>query len=194
MHFNNTRRLLPSIMIAAAALALALALASGAQAANYYNIVNTDTGKALEATTTGVRIVPLKRTNPLQQWKRIHPKPFSSFFDSAVQNRLLGCLRTNTTTFGNIIAPLGIGSCAGADTDPRKRWYHLAGNDTESPAVPGYQLVNLQTVEYVADFRLCFSNPCPQTYGASLLEATGFDGQHPGVVKWRYRFAESATP
>jgi hypothetical protein len=53
-----TRR---SNVIAAAALAtaLTLALSSGAQAASCYNIVNTQTGMALETTSSGtVRIAP----------------------------------------------------------------------------------------------------------------------------------------
>ena len=184
-------RIRAAVAAAAIAAGLTLALASGAQAASYYNIVNTDTGKALEATTSGVRLAPLKRTNQLQQWKRINK---TTFGDAAgIQNRLLGCLRTNTTTVGNLVAPLGIGSCAGADSDARKRWYHLVGGGT--PDVPGYHLVSVQTVEYVADislFDVCLAG-CPQTYDAFLVES-GFaaDLGGGGPVKWSYRFAESA--
>ena len=179
-----------AVMIAAATLAFA----SAAGAASYYNIVNTGTGNALEATTSGVRIAPLKRTNPLQQWKRINSEPFASWFTAGIKNRLLGCLRTDTTTSGHTVAPLGLGTCADP-SNPRERWYHLAGGDTASPDVPGYQLVSVQTVEYVTDFNLCFLDSCPPTYKATLLEA-GFVGQDPqelgGAAKWRYRFAESA--
>lgn len=184
-------RLFTAIASALIAVALMLALASGAQAALYYNIVNQQTGKALEATTSGVRLAPLNRTNPLQQWKRINTEPFASWFTAGIKNRLLGCLRTDSTTVGHFAAPLGLGTCADPN-NPRERWYHLSGSDTETPDVPGYQLVSVQTVEYITDF--CFMN-CGQNYPAMLFEADtiAHDPQaFGGAAKWRYRIAESA--
>ena len=184
-------RLFAAMASALIAVALTLALASGAQAASYYNIVNQQTGKALEATTSGVRLAPLKRTNPLQQWKRINSEPFASWFTAGIKNRLLGCLRTDSTTFGHFAAPLGLGTCADPN-NARERWYHLSGSDTATPDMPGYQLVSVQTVEYITDF--CFLN-CEQNYPAIVFEAStvAHDPQElGGLAKWRYRFAESA--
>jgi hypothetical protein len=195
---RSLRRAAVAIAVTAA---VPLASASGAEAATYYNIVNTSSGKALQANLNGsVSIAPLNKTNPLQQWKRVSPTFFPSpnggWTETAIQNRLLGCLKSEDASFNNLIAPLKHVNCAGAASDSSKRWSHLAGVLTGSPNVPGYQLVS-GFAEYVGDFNLCFDATCPQTYAATLFKAS-FVASDPaelgGVVKWKYQFAVSATP
>jgi hypothetical protein len=195
-----SRRLGAALAIACAA-AVTLVSASSAQAASYYNIVNTQSGKALQANINGtVSVAPLNKTNPLQQWKRVSPAFFPSpnggWTETGIQNRLLGCLKSEGATFNNLIAPLKHVNCAGVANDSTKRWSHLAGVLTGSPTVPGFQLVS-GLAEYVADFNLCFDTSCPQSYGASLFKAS-FVSDSPnefgGAVKWQYKFAVSATP
>ena len=196
---RSLRRAAVAIAVTAA---VPLASASAAEAANYYNIVNTSNGKALQANLNGsVSIAPLNTTNPLQQWKRVSPTffqtPNGGFTEAAIQNRLLGCLKSEGAAFNNLIAPLKHVNCAGASSDSTKRWSHLAGALTGSPSVAGYQLVNSGHAEYVGDFNLCFDTTCPQTYTAALLKAT-FVASDPaelgGAVKWKYKFAVTATP
>jgi hypothetical protein len=184
----------------AAAVALAAAIGFGAaaeaQAASYYTIVNTGSGLALEATTSGkVRLAPVNKTNLLQQWKRVNTVNFSTWSESAVQNRLLGCLRSDSPLNPvPIAATLKVGNCAGASSDMRKRWSHLSGSNMGTPNLPGVQLVNSQTAEYAADFDLCFEN-CPVTRDAGLLSASFFDSIEQalaGYGKWSYKFAVSA--
>ena len=68
---------------------------------------------ALHSTVSGkVELAPLNKTNPLQQWKRVDTQQVGTWFESGIQNRLNGCLRsdgTNTTGFGS----LKVGICAG---------------------------------------------------------------------------------
>jgi len=188
---KSLRILLAGAAVSAAALLGGTSVAHGA---SYYNIVNSETGMALQSTVSGkVELAPLNKTNPLQQWKRVNTQQVGTWFESGIQNRLNGCLRsdgTNTTGFGS----LKVGICAGVASDSSKRWSHLAGSNTGSPSVPGYQLVNSQTAEYAMDFNLCFGN-CTPTYGASLFSASvvaGDPAEFGGYTKWKYKFATTA--
>ena len=168
---------------------------SVAHGASYYNIVNPETGKALQATVSGkVELAPLNKTNPLQQWKRVNTLQIGTWFESGIQNRLAGCLRSDNLNHTVQFSSLKVGICAGVATDSIKRWSHLSGSNTGSPSVPGYQLVNSRTAEYAVDFNLCFGN-CTPTYGASLFSASvvaGDPAELGGYAKWKYQFAATA--
>ena len=184
-------------LLAAAALSAATLLggASVAHGASYYTIVNQQSGLALEATVSGkVRLAPPNKSNMLQQWKRTNTQTVGPFFESSIQNRLAGCLRSDTTNFNLGFAPLKVGLCAGSATDSIKRWDHLSCAQTGSPSVPGFQLVNSQTAEYAMDFDLCFEN-CPPTHDAALATASVIasdPAEFGGATKWWYRFATTA--
>jgi hypothetical protein len=184
--------LLAGAAVSAAALFGATSVAHGA---SYYNIVNVQTGQALQATVSGkVELAPLNKTNLLQQWKRVNTQTVGPFFESAIQNRLAGCLRSDNLNPNVQFAPLKTGSCAGTASDSIKRWSHLSGAQTGAPSVPGYQLVNSQTAEYAIDFNLCFGN-CTPVYGASLFAASVMasdPAEFGGSAKWRYKFAATA--
>ncbi len=194
---THPRRRLRTLLAAAtvASAAAAFGTAADAGAASYYNIVNTNTGRALEASIDNkVRLAAPDKGNLLQQWKQIYRVNFGSWYEVALQNRLTGCLRSDTIN-PESLAPLTVGVCDGAQTDSRKRWSHLSGSVTGSPTVPGAQLVNSQTAEYTADFDLCFFGNCSPKPGASLMSASGVasdPNELGGIVKWRYKFAATA--
>jgi hypothetical protein len=195
VHRPRRRRTLVAVAIA---LAVGGFAAAQAQAASYYTIVNTQSGRALEASADGkVRLAAPDKTNPLQQWKQIHRESFGSWYEVALQNRLTGCLRSDAPLNPVPIASdLKTGICAGASTDSRKRWSHLFGSNTATPAIPGAQLVNSQTAEYVAHFDLCFDPAvCPAKPVAALLSASlvaSVPDELGGAAKWQYKFATTA--
>ncbi|MGH8490059.1 MAG: hypothetical protein ACREXS_14625 [Gammaproteobacteria bacterium] len=184
-----------AVLACAAALTATLGLgaAADAHAANYYNIVNTQTGRALEATVSGrVKLAPRDPKNLLQQWKQTDRLNFGPFYEVAVQNRLLGCLRSDSDGSSGI-APLKVGNCAGSSSDSRKRWSHLSGAVTASPSIPGAQMVNSQSAEYIGEefcFITCGPTPLATLWGASVIASDPAEAG--GFVKWRYRFATSA--
>jgi hypothetical protein len=179
----------------AAVLVTALAVwgASDAAAANYYNIVNSQTGRALEGTVDDrVKLAAPDPGNLLQQWKSINGVNSGPLFVSALDNRLLGCLRSDSDG-SNLVADLKLGLCDGSSTDARKRWTQLWGNLTANPSVPGYELVNTNSAERIGEefcFFTCAPVPRPTLYAASLVASD--PGAFGASVKWEFRFVTSA--
>ena len=190
---------MPSIRTRVVALAgalcaaLAVGSAADAHAASYYNIVNTDTGRALEATVNGVKLAPRNPSNLLQQFKRTDlTHAGTGQFQAILKNRLLDCLRTDRSGPNpNLIGHLKLGNCAPSDT--RNRWLHRWGNATPTPSVPGFQLKNVKSGEYVGE-EFCFIS-CGPVPLATLLDAQLVESdplQLGPAVKWQFKFAASA--
>ena len=187
-----------ALLVLAAVVAAAGFAAAQAQAASYHLLVNASSGRALEASADGkVRLAAPNKTNPLQQWKQVSRVSFGSWYETALQNRLTGCLRSDAPLNPVPIASdLTVGVCNGAATDSRKRWSHLSGSNTATPGISGAQLVNSQTAEYAAHFDLCFDPAvCPAKPVAALLSASlvaSVPDELGGAAKWRYQFATTA--
>jgi hypothetical protein len=185
------------LLTCAAALGTAFAMggAADARATDYFNIVNTQSGRALEATLGNkVKLAPPNKSNPLQQW-RLVSKTAGPNFTAAISNRLLGCLRTESPVPNpNLIASLKIGLCGGAASERRLRWTHLGGNATPTPSIPGFQIINTHSREYIGE-EFCFVG-CGPTPFATLLDPLLVESDPAelgAAVKWQYKFATS-TP
>ena len=174
--------------------ALAVGAAADAHAASYYNIVNTQSGLALEPTLSGdVKLVPRNASNPLQQWKRTNVTFVGSGqFRAIVDNRLLDCLRTDRNGPNpNVIGTARMGNCSPSDT--RNTWLHKSGSATPTPGLPGRQLKNVKSGEYLGDqfcFITCGSPPLATLWDAATVESDPL--QLGAALKWEFQFAASA--
>jgi hypothetical protein len=182
------------VVAVATALAAALALGSAAdaRAASYYNIVNTQTGRALQANIDGtVRLAPRNQTNLLQQWKRTDLQYIGNDgrFQSTLTNRLVDCIATKRNGPNpNLIGPATMGICASSDL--RNRWLHKWSTMTPTPGISGFQLQNVKSGEYLVEewcFITCSAKPTATFQDAQLVES---DPQQLGALaKWQFKFA-----
>lgn len=185
----NPRTRTVRVVAAALAVALVLGSATAAHAATYYNIVNTQTGRALEAGADGtVRLAARDQNNLLQQWKRTDLLHIGSDgrFQSTLTNRVLDCVSTKSPE--DLIATATMGNCASSDL--RNRWIHKWSTMTPTPSVPGFQLENAHSGQYLGEefcWITCFPKPPATLYSAEWVE--GAPEQLGAHAKWQFKFA-----
>jgi hypothetical protein len=191
---RRVRALIGALIAAALAATLSIGLAGSAHAASYYNIINTDTGRALEVSVDGkFKLAPPNPNNMLQQFKRTNVTLHGNGQSEAiVDNRLLDCIRTPLNGPNpNLIGEPQLGICAPSDT--RNRWRLKGGVATPNPGISGTQMKNVKSGEYLAEQFCLFG--CPSLARPSLIDASLVESdpaQLGGFVKWQFKFAATA--
>jgi hypothetical protein len=175
------------------AVAIGVSAAATAQAATYYNIVNVDSGKALQLDSSGKVRLEAPNSHALgQQFKRIQTEYIAGsqgpWFVSALQNRLGSCLIDKV--FGET-PQLASGTCTGANKADRM-WSHLRGGYTATPSLPGYQLISDHANYMVGG---CWFGVCASAAGLMSPDLIALDPlEWSGAAKWEFRYAVTATP
>ena len=176
------------------AIAIALSATAAAQAATYYNIVNVESGKALQLTSSGqVRLETPNKHALGQQFKRIDTEYFGgsqgTWFASGLKNRLGSCLIDGT--YIGTAHEFTSGTCTGADK-PSRMWSHLRGGYTATPSLPGYQLIS-DYANYIVGG--CGFGTCASIAGLAPPSVISLDPlEWSGAAKWEFRYAVNATP
>ena len=174
--------------------ALAVGAAADAHAASYYNIVNTRVGsrssRPFPATSSSVP--PTRATRCSSGSGRTSPSLGAGQFRAIVDNRLLDCLRTDRNGPNpNVIGTARMGNCSPSDT--RNTWLHKSGAATPTPGLPGRQLKNVKSGEYLGDqfcFITCGSPPLATLWDGATVESDPL--QLGAAMKSKCLFAASA--